>query len=221
MQIQIDVNQDQFKQLIKELGEFRNKLPRQLRTIVSKVGKTVRVQVAKKLGQVMYLKSNDGKAKDGIAFQKAETLKKVIKRKQAPTVEKPTVILRFDEGYPFPLKYYNARPYIKREKGKKQLMGVHWNHKPVNYKNKGTFKGTVTDAFIVARYGNNVYRRNEGRRLVRVLGPAPGDYFEQIGAARLASGVAQDRLPKEVKRRIREIILEKQGIIQLKTSRGR
>lgn len=221
MQVKIDVNQEQFTQLLTELGEFRNELPRQLRTIVSKVGKTVRVKVAQKLGKVMYLKSNDGTAKGGKLFEKAETLKRVIKRKQAPTDENPTVILSLDPGYPFPLKFYNARPYVKKEKGKKLLYGVKWTHKPVNYKNKGNFNGIVDDAFVVKRWGNNVYRRRNGRRLVRVVGPAPGDYFEQIGAASIAVNTAQDRLPKEVKRRIREIVLEKQGIIKLKTSRGR
>jgi len=221
MDIKLTVNQEQFTKLLTELGEFRDELPRQLRTIVSKVGKTIRVKVASKLGQVMYLKSNDGMQKGGKTFQKAETLKKVIKRKQAPTDENPTVILAFSEGHPFPLKFYNARPYVKKKKGKKQLMGVKWSHKPVNYKHKGNFNGIVDDAFIVPSYGNHVYRRNGIRRLVRVVGPAPGDYFEQINAAGVAKTIAEDRLPKEIKRRIREIILEKQGIIKLKTSRGR
>jgi hypothetical protein len=221
MDIKLTVNQEQFTKLLTELGEFRDELPRQLRTIVSKVGKTIRVKVASKLGQVMYLKSNDGMQKGGKAFQKAETLKKVIKRKQAPTDENPTVILAFSEGYPFPLKFYNARPYVKKEKGKKQLMGVKWSHKPVNYKHKGNFNGIVDDAFVVPQYGNHVYRRNGIRHLVRVVGPAPGDYFKQINAAGVAKTIAEDRLPKEIKRRIREIILEKQGIIKLKTSRGR
>ena len=222
MQVKLDVNQEQFTQLLTELGEFRNELPRQLRTIVSKVGKTVRVKVAQKLGQVMYLKSNDGTSKGGKQFKKAETLKKVIKRKQAATPENPTVILQFDEGYNFPLKYYNARSYIKKRKGKRMQMGVRYSYKPVNWTPKGNFHATVHDAFVAKQYGNHVYRRNfTSRRLVRVVGPAPGDYFEQIGAASLALSVAQDRLPREVKRRIREIVLEKQGIIKLKTSRGR
>jgi len=221
MQVKLDVNQEQFTQLLTELGEFRNELPRQLRTIVSKVGKTVRVKVAQKLGQVMYLKSNDGTSKGGKQFKKAETLKRIIKRKQAPTDENPTVVLSLDPGHPFPLKYYDARSYVKKMKGKKKLLGVQWRYKPVNYANKGTFKGTVYDAFISKQYNNHVYRRKQSRSLVRVVGPAPGDYFEQIGAANLAIGVAQDRLPKEIKRRIKEIVLEKQGIIKLKTSRGR
>lgn len=221
MQVKFDVNQEQFTQLLTELGEFRNELPRQLRTIVSKVGKTVRVKVAQKLGQVMYLKSNDGTSKGGKPFQKAETLKRVIKRKQAPTDDNPTVILSLDPGYPFPLKYYNARSYVKKEKGKTLLEGVKWSYKPVNYKNKGHFNGISVDAFIIHRYNNHVFRRHGQRRIVRVVGPAPGDYFEQIGAASVAASTAQDRLPKEVKRRIREIVLEKQGIIKLKTSRGR
>jgi hypothetical protein len=91
----------------------------------------------------------------------------------------------------------------------------------VNYKHKGNFNGIVDDAFVVPQYGNHVYRRNGIQRLVRVVGPAPGDYFEQINAAGVAKTIAEDRLPKEIKRRIREIILEKQGIIKLKTSRGR
>ena len=221
MDIKIDVNKTQFTELLTELGEFRDELPRQLRTIVSRVGKTIRVQVAKKLGQVMYLKSNDGMQKGSKPFRKAETLKKVIKRKQAPTDENPTVILSFSKGHPFPLKFYNARPYVKKTKGKKQLMGVKWSHKPVNYEHQGNFNGVVDDAFIVPRYNNHVYRRNGIRRLVRVVGPAPGDYFEQINAAGVAKTIAKDRLPKEIKRRIREIVKEKQGILKLKTSRGR
>jgi hypothetical protein len=222
MQIQIDVNQDQFKDLLVALGSLRHHLPRHLRAAVSKTGASVRVQVAKALGQVMYLKSNDGKAKDGIAFQKAETLKKAIKRKNAPTLENPTVTIALTTGYDFPLKYYDAKPYIKKRKGKKEYRGVTFRYKPVNWSKSGTFKGVASDAFIIPKYGNNVYRRavKGSPRLHRVVGPAPGDYYGQIGAKQIATNVARDRLPKEIKRRIRAIMLEQKGIIKLKTSRG-
>jgi hypothetical protein len=217
MQIQSDVNQDQFKDLIVALGSMRHHLPRHLRAAVSKTGASVRVQVAKALGQVMYLKSQHNPE-----FKKAKTLKKVIKRKNAPTLENPTVTIALTTGYNFPLKYYDAKPYIKKRKGKKEYRGVTFRYKPVNWSKSGTFKGIASDAFIIARYGHNVYRRatNGVNRFVRVVGPAPGDYYGQIGAKQIATNVARDRLPKEIKRRIRAIMLEQKGIIKLKTSRG-
>ena len=81
---------------------------------------------------------------------------------------------------------------------------------------------TVSDAFIVTKYGNNVYRRRTKARvpLIKVVGPKPGDYFEAIGLAAKSVAIAKEELPKQINRRIREILLAQAGVIKLKASKG-
>jgi len=213
MQLEVKVQMEGFKDLLVALQNVPSKMPRHLRAAVNKTVKTVRVQVAKELGKVMHLKSNYD-----ADFKKAKTLKRVIKAKSMATEDNPTAIVRLDAGYPFPLKYYDAKPYTKKVKKKKKYLGVTYRVQPSKMAKN---RSVLHDAFMVSRYGHNVYsRQGETRKpLTKVVGPKPGDYYQEIGAKEIAVKTAGTRLPIEIRRRVRAILLEKQGVLKLKASR--
>lgn len=219
LRVDVKVNQESWNDLMKALHGLAsdNLLPRHLRAAVNKTVKSVRVQVAKELGKVMYLKSNYDSD-----FKKAKTLKKAIKAKAMATIENPTAIVQLSPGYPFPLKYYGAKPVVRKRKGKKVYEGVQYRFQPAKANPKWSRQRTLLDAFMIPRWGHNVYLRQGLNRkpITKAVGPAPGDYYEQIRAKDIAIKVANERLPIELKRRVRAILLERKGIIKLKASRG-
>lgn len=192
---------------------FENEMPRHLRAAVNKTAKTIRVQIAKRLGRVMTIKNNFPPKE----IKKAETLEKSIKAKSMASLDKAEARLGFDGGYPFPLKYFNARPIIRTRKGKKLYAGV----KYTTSKKQGMRK--ASRYFMIGKFNHHVYERvgDQAKPIVRVNGPSPGDYYTDIQAIPTAVQIANERLPVEIKRRVRAILLEKQGIIKLKSSRGR
>ena len=213
--IKIDVDKKSLAELYVAAGDFQKLIPRHLRASINKVSKTVRVQIAKELGKVMHLKNNFEPG-----FKKAETLKRSIKAKSMATTETLQARLGFFGGYPFPLKYYDARQYTKTRKGEKQNKGIKVKlTKPVEGKN-GT--RILHDAFIVTTRKHHVFRRvgSTPSPIIRLNGPAPGDYYSDIQAIPKAKKIAEERLPIEIKRRVRAILLEKKGILKLRASRG-
>lgn len=207
--IGISISQSSVDALKEALGSMSRQMPRHLATAINRTAKTVRVQAAKELGKEMNIK--------GHGIKKAQVLKKVIRQKSKASPDTLSATIGLFPGYPFPLKYFDAKPYVKKTKGKKRYVGI-------TYKPDRAMKGriTVTDAFIVERYGNNVYRRSGATRgpLVRVVGPKPGDYFEQLGLVEKSVAIARRELPKQINRRIREILLARSGAIKLKASKG-
>ena len=125
MQLEVKVKVEGFKALIEACEHIPSKFPRHLRTVVNKTVKAVRVQVAKELGRVMHLKSNYDPD-----FKKAQTLKKVIVGKKMASEGDPTAIILLNPGHPFNLKYYDAKPYVKKKKGKKVYLGVTYRVQP-------------------------------------------------------------------------------------------
>ena len=96
--IQISVSKESMRDLYIAASDFERAIPRHLRAAVNKTAKTIRVQIAKKLGQVMVIKNNYPPPE----LKKAETLKKSIKAKSMATLEKTEARLGFHGGYPFP-----------------------------------------------------------------------------------------------------------------------
>lgn len=209
--IKVQIDKESLKQLYIEAAHMEEAIPRHLRTAINKTSKTIRVQIAKRLGKVITLKNNFPPPE----LKKAQTLKKVIKAKSMASTEKLEARIGFTEGYPFPLKYFDARPYIRTIKGEKRNAGV-------KYKLNNFFLRKATDLFMVPKFNNHVYRRegNNPLPIRKVKGPAPGYFYDMIQALPTAKKIAEERLPIEMKRRIREIMLERKGIINLKASRG-
>jgi len=209
--LKVTIDKQSMRDLYVAANDFEKALPRHLRAAINKTSKTIRVQIAKRLGKVVTLKNNFPPPD----LKKAETLKKAIKAKSMASTEKLEARIGFTEGYPFPLKYFDARPFTRTIKGQKRNAGV-------KYKLTKFFLRKARDLFMVSKRNNHVYQRegNQPYPIRRVKGPAPGYYYDMIQALPTAKRIAEERLPIEIKRRVRAILLEKKGIIKLKASRG-
>ena len=216
---EIKVNPKQLRELRKFSDDVKKKAPRHLRAAINKVAATVRTEVAQRLGKVMNIKNNYPPKK----IAKTKTLKKTIKMKSKASNSNLVARLGFHGGYNFPLKYFDAKPY-KRKKG----TGVQVTYsRPRGGKRHTQFlqasdKPDVLTYFMLPSRNHHVYSRigKEARPIRRLYGPKPGDYFSEINAVQVGKRVAEERLPIEIERRIRALMLESQGIIKLKASRG-
>lgn len=216
---EIKVNPKQLRDLRKVSDDVRRKAPRHLRAAINKVAATVRTEVAQRLGKVMNIKNNYPPKK----IAKTKTLKKTIKMNSKASNSNLVARLGFHGGYNFPLKYFDAKPY-KRKKGS----GVQVTYsKPRGSKRhtqllQASDKPDVLTYFMLPARSHHIYSRvgKEARPIRRLYGPKPGDYFSEINAVQVGKRVAEERLPIEIERRIRALMLESQGIIKLKASRG-
>jgi hypothetical protein len=206
--ITMRIEESTMKALRDAFKGIESKLPRNLATAINATAKTVRVQAAKELGKVMPLKVNPALKSDK-PFSKAKTLKKAIKQKAKASPDSLSAKIGLWEGHPFPLKYFDARPYYQKKKN----VGI-------TYKTDKAWKSkaVLTDAFAVKRWGNNIYRRKGKERipLEKLHGPKPGDYFESHGIIEMAKRIVREELPKNIQRRVRAVLLAQQGIIKLK-----
>lgn len=215
----VKIDTQQLRELHKISGDVKKKVPRNLRAAINKVAATVRTEIAQRLGRVMSIKNNYPPKK----ISKTKTLKKTIKMKSKASNETPAATLSFHGGYNFPLKYFDAKPY-KRKKG----TGVQVTYsRPKGSKRhtqllQASDKPDVLTYFMLPSRGHHVYSRlaKTSKPIRRLYGPKPGDYFDEINAVQVGKKIAQDRLPIEIARRIRALLLESQGIIKLKSSRG-
>jgi len=239
--MKIDVDRKSLAELYAAVDDIKKLIPRHLRAAINKVSKKVRVDIAKRLGQHMTLKNNFPPQ----SIKSAETLKRSIKAKSMASLERPEAVLGFYGGYPFPLKYFNAKPYFRAAKAKKKKKkatatpGVQTAkqkpqrvYKGVQFQVKrggpirrlgGTLEHGNTEVyFMLPSRKNHVFRRTgkAATPIVKINGPAPGDYYDEIQAIPTAKRIAEERLPIEIKRRVRAILLEKKGILKLRASRG-
>ena len=77
----------------------------------------------------------------------------------------------------------------------------------------------MLDGFIARNWGGHVYKRLEGSRAIRkVKGKSPGDYFDEKNIPQVAARLAAERLPIEIKRRLRDVTMAAEGKIQLRAS---
>jgi hypothetical protein len=213
--IEITVDQKSLNAMRERLGAFGGHLKRHLATAVNRVGKSVRVEAAQRLGPLINLKlhsSNKGFSKP---ISKAKTLKKTMKQKNKATPENARITIGLWEGYPFPLKYHEAKNFVRKRRGKKLYEGVQYKEQM-----GGIFK-TIHDAFLVPRFAGHVFKRaNEARGpLTRMNGHKPGDFFREGNIGEVAAAKAKERLPIEINRRLREITLAASGKIKLRASK--
>jgi hypothetical protein len=206
--ITMRIEESTMKALRDAFKGIESKLPRNLATAINATAKTVRVQATKELGKAMNLKINPA-LKGNEFFSKAKTLKKAVKQKSKADEDTLAAKIGLWEGYNFPLKYFDAFPY----KYKKKNAGV-------SYKTDKAWKvkAIAVDAFVVKRWGNNVYRRKgkESTPLEKLHGPKPGDYFHKFGIIESSKRIVREELPKNIQRRVRAVLLAQQGIIKLK-----
>jgi len=192
--IKMSVDQASLQRLSAIVREMGGSITREASIAVNKVAKKVKLESARKLTQVLGLK---------VGF-----LKKAVKIKRLASPKDSSAELTLKEGYPIPLKYFSAKA-IKTKKGgvSFRIMRAH-KRRMVN-----------RELFIIEKYkGPNstlghVFKRAGKERgpLIRMNGPAPGDVYREAGVLELAMRVANERLPIELKERIRFLTLKAAG----------
>ncbi len=210
--IKISIDAKSLKQMKRNLGHFQVHLPRVLSTAVNRTAKSVRVEVAQVVGKMINLKLSSMNKGNSKPISKAATLKKTIRQKNKAVPKRAEATIGLWEGYPFPAKYHEAKTYTRKRKGKVKSSGV--VYKP----DMGGGWTTVLDGFISRNWRGNVYTADETNRrtLRQVKGKKPGDYYIRGGISKVAENKARERLPIEVNRRLRDVILAAQGKIKLR-----
>ena len=212
--LKVDVDQASLRAIREALGEFGRHLDRHLATAVNRTARTVGVEAAQQIGKIANLKVHTkNKGYTAKTFNKAKTLKKAVVKKNNASPENPSVTIKLWKGYPFPLRMHEAYEVTKTRKGIKRKDGVRYRSQA------GGGWTTVLDGFIVRKWGGHVYQRLEGSRTIRKLrGKSPGDYFTQANVPTIASRLAAERLPIEIKRRLRDVTMAASGKIKLRAS---
>lgn len=185
--IGISIDQNQIKRLEASLGDKAKRLPREIKTAVNAVARKVATATAKDLAKIMPLKQ--------------ATLKKIVKQKSSATPENLRAVVRIGAGYPIPLKLHKP---TQLKRGVSVLM------------RKKVKRSIIRDAFIVKQYGQRVYKRkfpDQRGPLEQQYGPAPGEYYAELGTAKKAAEIARVELGKQIERRIRFNVLKSQGVI--------
>ena len=183
MKVQLDTKAvEQVKKAIRQIGFDANK---QIKIGIGKAAGKVKIAAARQVRTALKVK--------------VSILKKAIRIKRPPSDDILSQIIILGYGYPIPLKYFGAQ---QTEKG-------------VTYKIDPRFrnKSTLQDAFILDRYKGHVFRRSGKNRgpLIRMNGPAPGDVYEKAGVVDVALKKANEELPKQIRERLRYLIVKAQG----------
>ena len=212
--LKVDVDQASLRAIREALGQFHGDLQRHLATAVNRTARTVGVESAQQLGKIVNFKIHSkNKGNTSKTFSKAKTLKKAVINKNRATPDSSSATIKLWRGHPFPLRLNEAYEYSKNRKGKQIRSGVRYKT------NVGGGWTTVLDGFIVRGWGGNVYQRIEGSRSIRKLkGKSPGDYFTQANVPTIASRLAAERLPIEIRRRLRDVTMAASGKIKLRAS---
>lgn len=212
--LKVDVDQASLRAIKEALGAFGGHLNRHLATAVNRTARTVGVEAAQQLGKIVNFKlHSQNKGNTTKTFSKAKTLKKTVINKNRASPDEPKATIKLWKGHAFPLRLNEAYEFNKVRKGKKIYGGV-------RYKSEvGGGWTSVLDGFIVRQWGGNVYQRLEGSRSIRKLkGKTPGDYFTRANVPTIAKRLAAERLPIEIRRRLRDVTMAASGKIQLRSS---
>jgi len=212
-EMKIDVDQASLQRLTEALGTFKGHLNRHMATAVNRTARTVGVEAAQQLGKVVNFKLHSKNKFTSKRYTKAATLKKAVWRKQNATADSPRTAVKLWAGYPFPARWHEAYEFTRKRKKKTVSEGVYYRT------HVGGGWTAVLDGFIARNWGGNVFQRIEGSRAIRkVKGKSPGDYFDEKNIPQVAAKVAAERLPIEIKRRLRDVTMAAEGKIKLRAS---
>jgi hypothetical protein len=182
--MKINIDSQSLASVRKVIESLGASIRKELNIAVSETTRQVRIKASRKLREVIPVP--------------VKVLKKAIAVRKKSNVNSLIAEIGMLAGYPIPLKYFGAK---KTKKG-------------VTHKRAGAEKsGLLPHAFIVNRFGGNVYERTTKQRgpLTQQKGPAPGDYYKSAGVADLALDTARDQLPKQINERVRVLILRSKG----------
>lgn len=212
--LKVDVDQASLRAIREALGNFAGDLNRHLATAVNRTARTVGVEAAQQLGKIVNFKLHPtNKGNTTKRYSKARVLKKAVINKNRATPDKASTTIKLWKGHAFPLRWNEGYEYSRVRKGAKIRGGVRYKT------HVGGGWTTILDAFTVRRFGGHVYARTEGSRSIRKLkGKSPGDYFTQANVPTIASRLAAERLPIEIKRRLRDVTMAASGKIKLRAS---
>lgn len=186
--ISVGIDKRQIAKLEAELKGKAKRLPVEIKIAINAVAKQVSIQTSRDVGKVMPLKS--------------KTLKRVIRQKSKATNDRLGATIRLGGGYPIPLRLFGAK---RTKKGVVVRMDR-------RVKGKAGRK-VLPSAFIVDRYRGNVFeRKTTARGPIEVQkGPAPSDYYEELGTVAKTVELVNTELPKQIERRIRFLRLKAEG----------
>lgn len=183
MEVQIDPQS--IAGLKKIFADFGSNIKKELNTAINETAKKIKIKAARRLREVIPVK--------------VSILKKAIPIRRKSNVNSLSSEIGMIKGYPIPLRYFGAK---QTDAG-------------VTYKQSGPDKGQGLrpNAFIVYRFGGDVYERMTKKRgpLKQQKGPKPSDYYASTGVKDLAFNTARDELPKQIKERIRFLTQQAKG----------
>lgn len=212
-ELKVDVDQTSLAKLVEALGTFKGHLNRHMATAVNRVARTVGVEAAQQLGKVVNFKLHSKNKFTTKRYTKAATLKKAVWRKQNATADSPRTAVKLWGGHPFPVRWHEAYEFKRKRKKKTVSEGIYYRT------HVGGGWTAVLDGFLVRQWGGHAYKRLEGSRSIRkIKGMSPGDYFDEKNIPQVAAKVAAERLPIEIKRRLRDVTMAAQGKIKLRSS---
>lgn len=190
--IAIEIEAKEIEKLRQALGRMERRLPRELATAINATARKVKTETAKEL-------------KKYLAVSPTSILKTVVKFKAKATANQTEAVIRFQKGFPIPLRYFRPRQ-MKRGGG-----GVTYKIDPAFNR-----RSIIRDAFMPPRYNGRVYRRIGIQRgpLEQLYGPAPEEAYQKGNIDRVMIRVARQQLPYQIERRIRLLILREQGIVK-------
>ncbi len=194
------VDKAQIEAIRLALKDKAHRLKREIATAINATAKKVRIEAARALKKEL-------PAKVPIKLVKAMIRSKSIAKESMGSM---VAIVRLRNGDPLPLRYFLSE---QKKKGvvvkSKEGVRVHMNR---NIKGKAG-KTFHPKAFIVNRYGANVFERVDKERgpLKQIYGPRPGDFFESAGIVKMAYALARSELPKQMERRISFLMKQTSG----------
>lgn len=179
----VKVPAEQLKQMSDAIKGLKTTVQKETATAINKTSKKTVSFVSKTVREVATVKS--------------AIFKKTIQQKKTATQTSRFAKIALWDGYKIPLEYYTARA------GKK---GVSYK-----YRKTGSYVIHPT-AFHVAKWGGFYERISKARGPIRtVFGLSPGDFFKETQAVQKAKAFAQKELPKQMKERVRYLLLKQQG----------
>ena len=182
----VQIDRKSLAGVFKVLKSVADDVRKEVRIVISKTANKVKLECAREL-------------KKQVPVPVKVLKKTILLPRTLPRGDRLIRTVYFNAGYPIPLKYFRARQ----------------NKKGVGY-NAGQALGgrqNIPSAFIVKKYGGNVFKRQTKQRqsLKKIDGPTPAEAYEKANIVDHGKRIAQGELPKQVKERLRFLTLKAQG----------
>jgi len=182
----IDIKITGIKELRAALNGTTRQLPKELATAVNATAKKVSSEMSKQVRTELVVKAAD--------------VKKVLKVRRKATQQSIGAVVQLSESARLPLKYFNAS---QKRTG-------------VSYKiSKTDGRRTAPGAFISAKLGGHAFKRTGKARLpiTKLYGASPGGVYTKKHMEIKTIRDGSTELTKQINKRIRFILLKKQGLI--------